>query len=146
EQDAFVIFDDVEIPEERIFIDGRVDVYNDIRSTGIMENLTNQTTIRALNKLEFAYGLAARMAETINDQSPGTLEMLGELLSYVIVGTAPAADCVEADQHQHAGAGAAHEDHQAFPQPPRRRHERAVDPHRPSAKHIDESAQPEAER
>src|SRR5215470_15735817 len=37
EQDAFVIFDDVEIPEERIFIDGRVDVYNDIRSTGIME-------------------------------------------------------------------------------------------------------------
>ena len=83
EQDAFVIFDDVEIPRDRVFLDGRVDIYNSIRETGIVENLTNQTTIRALTKLEFAYGLASRMAEAINDQSPGTQEMLGELLSYL---------------------------------------------------------------
>jgi len=85
EQDAFVMFDDVEIPRDRVFIDGRTDIYNGIRESGIVENLTNQTTIRALTKLEFAYGLATRLAETINDQSPATLEMLGELLSYVEV-------------------------------------------------------------
>jgi 4-hydroxyphenylacetate 3-monooxygenase oxygenase component len=85
EQDAFVIFDDVEVPRERVFLDGRVDIYNDIRNTGIVENLTNQTTIRAVTKLEFAYGLATRMAEAINDQSPATQEMLGELLSYLEV-------------------------------------------------------------
>ena len=103
EQDAFVIFDDVEIPRDRIFIDGRVDIYNDIRSTGIMENLTNQTTIRALNKLEFAYGLATRLAETINDQSPATHEMLGELLSYVEV--ARSAVELSALQGRHVGDG-----------------------------------------
>jgi 4-hydroxyphenylacetate 3-monooxygenase oxygenase component len=85
EQDAFVIFDDVEIPRERVFLDGSVAIYNGIRLTGIQQNLTNQTTIRALNKLEFAYGLATRMAEAIGDRSPATLEMLGELLSYVNV-------------------------------------------------------------
>lgn len=85
EQDAFVIFDDVEVPRERVFLDGRVDIYNGIRDTGIVENLTNQTTIRAVTKVEFAYGLATRMAETINDQSPATQEMLGEMLSYLEV-------------------------------------------------------------
>jgi 4-hydroxyphenylacetate 3-monooxygenase oxygenase component len=83
EQDAFVIFDNVEVPRERVFIDGSVDVYNVIRQTEVVENLTNQTTVRALTKLEFSYGLAARMAEAINDQSAATQEMLGELLSYV---------------------------------------------------------------
>src|SRR5499427_9154224 len=85
EQDAFVIFDDVEVPRDRVFIDGRVDIYNGIRESGIVENLTTQTTIRALTKLEFAYGLATRIAEAVNDDSPATLEMLGELLSYTEV-------------------------------------------------------------
>jgi aromatic ring hydroxylase len=44
-----------------------------------------QTTIRALTKLEFAYGLACRMAEAVNDTSVPTTEMLGELSSYVEV-------------------------------------------------------------
>ena len=47
--------------------------------------MTTQTTIRALNKLEFAYGLATRMAEAIGDNSAATHEMLGELLGYVEV-------------------------------------------------------------
>ncbi|MPY94879.1 MAG: 4-hydroxyphenylacetate 3-hydroxylase [Acidimicrobiia bacterium] len=88
EQDAFVIFDDVEIPRERVFLDGRpgsVEVYNLVTRTGLLDNLTTQTTIRALTKLEFAYGLATRMAATLGDSSPATLEMLGELLSYVEV-------------------------------------------------------------
>lgn len=88
EQDAFVIFDDVEIPRDLCFLDGQpgsVQIYNSSTRTGLLENLTTQTTIRALTKLEFAYGLATRMAETIGDYSPATTEMLGELLSYVEV-------------------------------------------------------------
>ena len=85
EQDAFVIFDDVEIPRERLFCDGRLDVYNTVGTTGLRDNLTNQTTVRALTKLEFAYGLATRMAEAIGDTSAATHEMLGELLDYTEV-------------------------------------------------------------
>jgi 4-hydroxyphenylacetate 3-monooxygenase len=88
EQDAFVIFDDVEIPKELVFLDGRsgsVELYNSVGRSGLIDNMTTQTTIRALNKLEFAYGLATRMAETLGDYSPATTEMLGELLSYVEV-------------------------------------------------------------
>jgi 4-hydroxyphenylacetate 3-monooxygenase oxygenase component len=85
EQDAFVIFDDVEIPCERLFLDGDVGIYNGVTRTGLQDNLTTQTTIRALNKLEFAYGLATRLAEAIGDNSPATHEMLGELLGYVEV-------------------------------------------------------------
>ncbi len=88
EQDAFVIFDNVEIPREWLFLDGRegaVELYNSVGRTGLIDNMTTQTTIRALNKLEFAYGLATRMSEAIGDHSPATLEMLGELLSYVEV-------------------------------------------------------------
>jgi|RhiMetdeSRZDD1v2_1073273.scaffolds.fasta_scaffold06649_2 4-hydroxyphenylacetate 3-monooxygenase oxygenase component len=85
EQDAFVIFDNVEIPRECLFLDGHVDLYNTVGTTGLRDNLTNQTTIRGLTKLEFAYGLAVRMAEAIGDTSQATQEMLGELLDYVEV-------------------------------------------------------------
>jgi 4-hydroxyphenylacetate 3-monooxygenase len=86
EQDAFVIFDDVEVPRSRVFIDEDIDVYNSVMGpTAWWPNIMQQTTIRALTKLEFAYGLATRMAEAVNDASPGTIEMLGELLGYVEV-------------------------------------------------------------
>jgi 4-hydroxyphenylacetate 3-monooxygenase len=41
-----------------------------------------QTMIRAQTKLEFAYGLANRMAEAINDSAPATRQMLGEIWTY----------------------------------------------------------------
>jgi 4-hydroxyphenylacetate 3-monooxygenase len=88
EQDAFVIFDNVEIPKSMVFLDGRpgsVEVYNKCGRTGLRDNMTTQTTIRALNKLEFAYGLGCRMSELIGDHSQATYEMLGEILSYVDV-------------------------------------------------------------
>ena len=83
EQDAFCIFDDVVVPWDRIFIDGDVEIYNSMRQTGYAINMTTQSTIRALTKLEFAYGLAARMAELVGDYSPATTEMLGEMACYV---------------------------------------------------------------
>jgi 4-hydroxyphenylacetate 3-monooxygenase len=83
EQDAFCIFDDVEIPKENVWVDGNLDVYNDVVGHSWSPNILQQATIRALTKLEFSYGLANRMAEIVNDQTPATQELLGELGCYV---------------------------------------------------------------
>jgi 4-hydroxyphenylacetate 3-monooxygenase len=82
EQDAFVIFDRVEVPRDRIFINANLAVYNAVMMTGWWPNIMQQTMIRAQTKLEFAYGLAARMAEAINSNTPQTQQMLGEIWSY----------------------------------------------------------------
>lgn len=82
EQDAFVIFDDVEVPRERVFVDGQVDVYNNVMLTGWFPNVMQQTMIRAQTKLEFAYGLGCRMASAIGDKGQPTAELLGELFGY----------------------------------------------------------------
>lgn len=82
EQDAFVIFDDVEVPWDRIHINCNLAVYNQVMSTGWFPNIMQQTMIRAQTKLEFAWGLAARMMEVINDKQPATLQLLGELWTY----------------------------------------------------------------
>lgn len=84
EQDAYCIFDNVEIPKSNVWIDGHIDVYNQVMAHGPWwPNIMQQTTSRALVKLEFAYGLACRMAEAVNDTSERTMEMLGEMLGYV---------------------------------------------------------------
>ena len=83
EQDAFVIFDDVEVPRERLFIDANLEVYNTVMKTSWWPNILQQTMIRAQTKLEFAWGLATRLAEAINSASqPPTQQMLGELAMY----------------------------------------------------------------
>jgi len=83
EQDAFVIFDDVVVPWERVFIDGDVGVYNSVMRTAWWPNIMQQTTIRALTKLEFAYGLGSRMARHLGDRSDATLDQLGQILCYL---------------------------------------------------------------
>jgi len=82
EQDAFVIFDDVEVPRERIFIDGNREVYNNVMTKTHMPNIMQQTMIRAQVKLMFAWALGRRMAEIINDNSEATQKMLGEIWCY----------------------------------------------------------------
>ncbi|MGE3360002.1 MAG: 4-hydroxyphenylacetate 3-hydroxylase family protein [Acidimicrobiia bacterium] len=83
EQDAFVIFDNVEIPKERVFINGMPEIYNTVMRVSWWPNIMQQTTIRALTKLEFAFGLASRIAEINGDRSEMTVDALGEILSYV---------------------------------------------------------------
>ena len=82
EQDAFLIFDDVEVPRDRMFIDGNVKVYNQVMTRSWHPNVMQQTMVRAQTKLEFAWGLATAMAEAINDNSPAAQQMLGELWCY----------------------------------------------------------------
>ena len=61
EQDAFVIFDHVEVPNERIFVDGNLEVYNAIAPAVFPGNVLQQTAVRASVKLEFAYDLCVQM-------------------------------------------------------------------------------------
>src|SRR5215475_9640841 len=82
EQDAFVIFDDVEVPRERLFIDANLAVYNTVVASSWPPNFMQQTSIRAQTKLEFAWGIATRMVEAINGLTPAAKEMLGEMWSY----------------------------------------------------------------
>jgi 4-hydroxyphenylacetate 3-monooxygenase len=84
EQDAYCIFDDVEVPKENVWIDENIEIYNQVMGQSPWwPNIMQQTTRRALTKLEFAYGLAVRMADAINDTSERTMELLGEVLGYV---------------------------------------------------------------
>tara|TARA_R110001592_G_scaffold363372_2_gene686307 strand:- start:191907 stop:193421 length:1515 start_codon:yes stop_codon:yes gene_type:complete len=83
EQDAFCVFDDVLVPWENVFIDSDVEIYNAMQQTDFWINMTTQATTRALTKLEFAYGLANRMAEMTGDNSHGTIDLLGEIACYV---------------------------------------------------------------
>jgi 4-hydroxyphenylacetate 3-monooxygenase len=86
EQDALCIFDNVEIPKRNVFIDGNLHVYNNVMGKTMWSpNIMQQTTIRALTKLEFAYGLLVRMAEAVNDTSDRTMELLGEVVGYIEV-------------------------------------------------------------
>jgi len=83
EQDSFVIFDDVEVPYERLFIDGDIAAYNSLIRGGWHANISQQTNVRAAVKLEFAYDLGCRMAAILNaGKRPEVALALGEILEY----------------------------------------------------------------
>jgi len=96
EQDAFLIFDDVEVPRERVFIDGDPHVYNKLMTAGWVGNVMQQTSIRAAVKLEFAYELASRMADALNGAKPDVTQQLGEIWAYSAL-TRAATRAAEAD-------------------------------------------------
>jgi 4-hydroxyphenylacetate 3-monooxygenase oxygenase component len=82
EQDAFVIFDDVEIPRDRVFIDANRTAYNTVMTTSWPPNIQQQTMVRASVKLDFAWALALRMAAAINAADPETMRLIGEIWTY----------------------------------------------------------------
>lgn len=105
EQDAFVIFDDVEVPYERVFCDGDLDVYNNINPGVSPGNTIHQTSIRAMVKLEFAYDLCTQIARVTNcEKQPHVASMLGEIYTYYRL-TRSAILAAEAEAHDW-GAGA----------------------------------------
>ena len=105
EQDAFVVFDDVEVPRHRVFLDGDPATYNAVMARGWIGNVMQQTSIRAMVKLEFAYELCCRMAETVGrSREPEVMRMLGEIWSYAEL-TRAAVRAAEADARDY-GDGA----------------------------------------
>jgi aromatic ring hydroxylase len=86
EQDSFVIFNDVEIPNERVFVDGNLEVYNAIAPAVFPGNVLQQTAIRAAVKLEFAYDLCVQMARIQNTENrPDVSQLLGEIYGYLVL-------------------------------------------------------------
>jgi aromatic ring hydroxylase len=84
EQDAFIIFDDVLVPWERVFCDGNLDVYNAITPAVSPGNTAHQICIRAMVKLEFAYDLCTQVAKVQNSEGRGEVAvMLGEVHTYL---------------------------------------------------------------
>ena len=65
EMDTFVIFDDVEVPKDRVFLDGDPVGYSEVISdTGWRGHIMHQAFIRAFVKLNFAFGLGHELANT----------------------------------------------------------------------------------
>lgn len=84
EQDGVVIFDDVLIPHDRVFIDGELDLYNSVNQGTATGCTQQQTAIRAAVKLEFAYDLLAEIAKTTaSGTRPDIATMLGEVHGYL---------------------------------------------------------------
>jgi 4-hydroxyphenylacetate 3-monooxygenase len=82
EQDAVVVFDDVLVPWDRIFILEDPERANRVsEGTGAIVFMAHQATVRELAKAEFVTGLVTLLAETIGaDQFPQVQEKIAEAI------------------------------------------------------------------
>jgi 4-hydroxyphenylacetate 3-monooxygenase len=85
EMDAVVVFDDVLVPHDRVFMLGHPELCNAwYTETGAGALMTHQVVTRTLAKTEFYLGLASEIADTIGiGQFQHIQEDLAELISYV---------------------------------------------------------------
>jgi anthranilate 3-monooxygenase (FAD)/4-hydroxyphenylacetate 3-monooxygenase len=85
EPDSLLIFDDVLVPWDRVFLHARVDLANRMYTETALRNHTaHQTGARAIAKMQLAVGVAMAVAETV--KCNGYLhiqEMLGEAIGYI---------------------------------------------------------------
>jgi 4-hydroxyphenylacetate 3-monooxygenase len=84
ETDAMVIFDDVLVPWERVFIHRDPELCNGLYNrTGIMPQIMHQFATKNLAKAEFMMGLAFAIAKSTNiDQHLHVQGLLAELIQY----------------------------------------------------------------
>lgn len=84
EMDAVVVFDDVLVPHDRVFMLGHPELCNAwYTETGAGALMTHQVVTRTLAKTEFYLGLASEVADTIGIAGFQHIqEDLGELVSY----------------------------------------------------------------
>lgn len=85
ESDALLIFDDVFVPWERVFVYRNVELSNAIViDTNVRNHTAHQTNARALAKMQLAVGLAVAVARAVKaDSHLHVQQMLGECLGYV---------------------------------------------------------------
>jgi 4-hydroxyphenylacetate 3-monooxygenase len=90
EMDAVVVFDNVFIPNERIFMLGHPELCNGFYSeTGAGALMTHQVVTRTIAKSEFYLGLASEIADSIGiDGFQHIQEDLAELIQTVEIGKA----------------------------------------------------------
>ncbi len=82
EQDAVVVFDDVLVPWERVFLLEDPERANQVsEATNAIVFMAHQSTIREIAKAEFVVGLLTLLAETIGaDQFPQVQERTAEMM------------------------------------------------------------------
>lgn len=87
ESDAFLVFDDVFIPWEDVFVLRNVPLMHEqFFGTAAHVLGNNQAQIRLLVKLKFILGIARKIAEMNgSDRIPGVIEKLGEMASLVSI-------------------------------------------------------------
>ncbi len=85
EQDAVVVFDDVLVPRDRIFLLEDPERANNLsEATDAIVFMAHQSTVREVAKAEFILGLATLLAETIGaDQFPQVQEKIAEVIMTV---------------------------------------------------------------
>lgn len=85
EMDALVVFDDVFVPNSRVFLLGRPDLCNAFYAdTGAGALMTHQVVARTTAKTEFYLGLASELAATIDvEQFPHIQEDIAEIITWV---------------------------------------------------------------
>lgn len=90
EVDAIVVFDDVFVPNERVFMLGRPELCNQwYADTGAAALMTHQVVTRTVAKSEFFLGLASEIAATIGiDGFQHIQEDLAEIVRNVEIGKA----------------------------------------------------------
>ena len=84
EVDTLVIFDDVLVPWERVFLLGDINLINGTGlTTGSSMHTAHQGAAKNLAKCEFVLGVALHMTQTLgNAHLPHSEERLGELMMY----------------------------------------------------------------
>jgi 4-hydroxyphenylacetate 3-monooxygenase len=82
EMDAVVIFDDVLVPWERLFVYGDVDLCNGVFSeTNAVVHMAHQVVIKNIAKTEFLFGIAASIGDRIGiDGFQHVQEKLSEMI------------------------------------------------------------------
>jgi len=85
EPDALVIFDDVLVPWDRVFLHANVSLANRMYSETALRNHTaHQTAVRAIAKMQIAVGVAMAVAESVKSNAHlHVQEMLGEIIGYI---------------------------------------------------------------
>ncbi|MEW6452338.1 MAG: 4-hydroxyphenylacetate 3-hydroxylase N-terminal domain-containing protein [Pseudomonadota bacterium] len=85
EPDAMVVFDDVLIPWERVFLHDNVELANKLfTSASIQNNTGHQTAVRGLAKCQFMVALAVAISRSVKtDTFLHVQEQLGEILGYL---------------------------------------------------------------
>jgi aromatic ring hydroxylase len=84
EMDAIVIFDDVLVPWERVFINQDVERVNNIFKVNSNSLTGHQTSIRLLAKLQFMAGLTILCTDAIQTSgNPVVQDMIGEVTTYI---------------------------------------------------------------
>lgn len=84
EMDAVVVFDDVLVPWDRVFINQDYERVNRIWEINSNAFTGVQTSIRLMAKLQFVAGLGKRATEVVKtDQFPQVRDALGEITTYI---------------------------------------------------------------